>query len=357
MNTPSSGQEKVLSSLLRTIVFLGAIAYIPSLIACIKGNLYLLAVIDTVGYMLIAGVMLFPRSNYQLRLTVIVLTTLILGGAVLFTTGSNGAGHLWLITGVVISALFGKFGIIVASVILAQLIMLLYGILVVLKVVPSDMSMISLFAIFSNMLLISIALSLIIHHLLAALNRELAVKDRILELLHHRVHNNLQTIGSLVALESDTIGSNNRIARRIEAISRANELLLADPSEPKAELGELLSSLLRPGIDQLTDLPQCFIPPEQLTETAVGISDVLENLKDFGPFSLSVEEKEARSGNGIISALVTISLKNPPQTPQKREILLQLLEHTLFHGDFFNPPEHPDRINLLINCLVEPEKP
>lgn len=337
-------------------MFLGAIAYIPSLIACIKGDLYLLAVIDTLGYALMAGVMIFPRSNYQVRLTVIVLTALILGGAVLFTTGSDGAGHLWLITGVVISALFGKVGIIVVSVILAQLTMLLYGILVVLGWIPSDMSMISLFAVFSNMLLISIALSLIIHHLLAALNRELEAKDKILDLLHHRVNNNLQTIGSLVALETETTGSNDRIARRVEAISRANELLLADPSNPKAELGELLSSLLRPGIDQLRDLPRCFIPPEKLTETAVGISDVLENLKEFGPFSLSVEEKKSGSDQGITSALVTIFLKNPPQTPQKREDLLQLLEHTLFQGDYFSPSEHPDRIKLRISCRNVPEK-
>jgi len=43
-------QEKILTSLLRTLVVLGSIAYIPSMIACLKDELYLLAAIDTLAY-------------------------------------------------------------------------------------------------------------------------------------------------------------------------------------------------------------------------------------------------------------------------------------------------------------------
>src|SRR6056297_430352 len=318
-------QETVLTSLLRTLVVLGSIAYIPSLIACLKDGLYLLAVIDTLAYAAIAVAVFYPRGSYRFRLVVTVATSLFIGAAVLLTTGTEGAGHIWLIFGVVISALFGEIRIIIVSIVLAELIMLGYGFLIYFEVISSSMTMVSVVAISANMLLIIITLSLITHLLLKALNEKLDHKEELLQLLHHRVKNNLQTVESLIALEDDGVDHIDRISRRVAAVSAANELILSDPENRLIDLADLLGSFLRPGTDRLLMIYNNFISAEKLTETAVGLSDIFTILQQYGPLSVEItvspEEKEKRT------VLITVY----PHTPfENGEALERRLGDTLF---------------------------
>ena len=154
----SEKQKQILSSFLKFLVLLGGIAYVPSLAACIKGNLYLLAVIDTLAYAIILLVTFCKRFSYRVRLWITVLVTLCIGVAVFFTTGNDGAGHLWLICSVVISSLFGSLRIVVFTIIISELAMLVYGVTIYFGLIDSTTTTISLIAISSNLLVISIAL-------------------------------------------------------------------------------------------------------------------------------------------------------------------------------------------------------
>lgn len=118
-------KELLFNKLLKSIVSLGAIAYIPSILACIAEELYLLALVNTLGYTVLLAVLLRKRTRYSVRLGTIVLTTLAIGAAVLLETGTDGAGHIWLLFAVFIAALFGSIRIIVTAVLLTQATMLL----------------------------------------------------------------------------------------------------------------------------------------------------------------------------------------------------------------------------------------
>lgn len=285
MNRLSEKKEEILSSLLRLLVILGGIAYVPSMVACLRDGLYALAVIDTLAYAAIASVVFFKGFHYLTRLRVTVFTTLFVGGAVLFLTGNDGAGHLWLICGVVISALFGTFRIVILTISLAESIMVVYGVLISAGLIVSSVSMVSLIAIAANLLAISITLSLITHKLLQALDKELEVKEDLLRLMHHRVKNNLQTVESLIALDHDSErpGDSSRLSRRVSAVSTANHMLLTDHGKPAVELGELVGAFLRPGLDRMEGGDSRLIQPERVSELAILLSDLFAFLQPAGP--------------------------------------------------------------------------
>ncbi len=301
MTELSEKQKHILSSFLRFLLLLGGIAYVPSVIACIKDSLYLLAVIDTFAFAVVAIVAFHRRMPHHVRLWITVLVTLFIGGAVLFTTGNDGAGHLWLICSVVISSLFGNILIVIFTIALTEMTMLAYGIAVYFGIIESSVTVISLIAISSNLLVISIALSLIIHRLLQSLEEELESKEGLLRLLHHRVRNNLQTVESLIALEHGTDEGRNdsRLPRRVAAISAVNNLILSEPSDPNVLLQDLLQALMRPGIDRIEGESSVWISPEKASEMAVAFSDLLSIFSDNGPVVIDIShEKKVVFSNG-----------------------------------------------------------
>lgn len=92
MNILDERKEQLLTSLLRALVFLGAIAYVPSMYAALKEQLYVVAVVDTLAYAGIAFAVFLPGTSYRLRLFLTVSMLLLVGGTVFFYTGTEGAG-------------------------------------------------------------------------------------------------------------------------------------------------------------------------------------------------------------------------------------------------------------------------
>ena len=281
-------KELLFNKLLKAIVILGAIAYVPSMLACIIERLYLLAAVNTLAYGLLLFVLLQKRIRYYDRLGITVLTTLGIGAAVLLETGTDGAGHIWLLCAVFIAALFGRKGIIVTAIVLTQGTMLLYALLASTGVLRHQPSMVSVAAISANLLLISIVLSLVTNSLLKALKEEIESQERILRLLHHRVKNNLQVVESLISLEQKENDRSPALSRRIRAVSAANDLLLSDHELEFVELRELLRVLFSPRSIKIEGEASLSLPAEQLTEIAVGLSDLMEILLEAGPLTVSI---------------------------------------------------------------------
>ena len=281
-------RDKLLDALLRWMVALGGIAYAPSLFACLADELYVLAAIDTVAYVVLAAIVFSPGTSYRMRLSAAVFTTLVLGAAVLFSTGTEGAGHLWLICSVFIAALFGRLRVVVRTIVLTQVAMLGYGVLSVVEVVDHDATLMSIIAISANLLVISIAMSFITYHLLRYLRAQMSTQEDTLRLLDHRVKNNLQCIESLVALSRVGGCDTDTLERRIRAISAANELLLSQPRKQEVDLGELLRVIADPTMVTIDGTAQRSIPAERIGEVAVGLSDLLEILRETAPIRIGL---------------------------------------------------------------------
>ncbi len=281
-------KEQLLDTLLRWIVILGAIAYIPSLIACIVGELYVLAAVDTAAYLVVLIIFFAKRTPYRLRLVTVVLVSLAVGGAVLFQTGTDGAGHVWLLFAVFVSALLGEARMNVATVILTQLVMLGYVAAGATGLLRHEFYIVGVSAISANVLLVSIALSLITHRLLSALELEIRNREHTLQLLDHRVKNNLQAVESLVAMSDDGDEKLLPLCRRIRALSSANELLLSEPGSGSVNLKELLRVITNPRDILVSGESAVRVRPEKLTETTVGFSDLFALLASAAPLNVTL---------------------------------------------------------------------
>jgi len=283
-------KEQLLNRLIKWLVILGAVAYVPSTYACVKENLVILGVIDTAAYLFMVFVFLYPRASFRLRLLSTVFTTLLLGAAVLFQTGTSGAGHLWLICSVFIAALFGKISFMIMTILMTQAVIAGYAMLNEVGLIAHDASIMGIAVIGANMLLVSIALSLVTHFLLSFLQEEIGEQEKTLQLLDHRVRNNLQTIESLVYLNDIQLGTPSALSRRIHAISEANKLVLSNPSALFVNLGTLLRTISDPRSVSIFIQKEVQVSPEKLTEIVVGLNDLLEMLKPFGPLQVTVED-------------------------------------------------------------------
>jgi len=285
-------KEELFRILLKSIIYFGTVAYIPSLIACLHDGLYLLAVIDTLGYLALLGVYVYPGARYELRLFTTVFVTLFIGAAVLIETGPYGAGHIWLLCAVFIAALFSRPRIIIASIACTQIILFVYGVLNAAQMLKHETPSISIFAVSANMLLISVTVSLITYYLLRSLQEEVYAQENLMQLLHHRIKNNLQAFESLVALSTEEIDRKSGLPHRVRAISAANNLLLEAPEAEGIDLAELLRMLTDPAAVTIENLKQQSIHVEKLNEVAAGLSDLMEVLKDRKPLRFFVGETD-----------------------------------------------------------------
>lgn len=339
-------KEQLLTTLLRAMVILGAIAYVPSIYASITEELYVLALIDTMAYLLIALAVFYPKTSYNVRLFLTVFVLLLLGAAVFMYTGTEGAGFIWLLCAVVISALLGKIAGIVVSIAVSEGIMILYGIFQYFDIIDQNTSMTGLFAIAANFLLIAITLSLITYQLLKVLKEELEAREELLQFMDHRVKNNLQTIESLIAIEGGASSDYERISRRVAAISMANELFMAAPSDPEVDLFDLLRGMLRAGIDSVEGEGKILLSPERITEIAVGLSDIIHGLRPYGPItvSLTASPNSTNPGTrGTVELDIKLSrLSNISESPE------ELFENELIPDEWIQLNPEKKRLAILI---------
>ena len=319
----------ILSEMLKWMTIFGSLAYIPSLIACMYEELYLLAVIDTVCYAALLGTFV-AKTSHLFRFISVLVISLILGGTVLIITGTDGAGHLWLLFAVFVAALFGRLPAIIITICFTQLILLSYAALNYFGFIRHDASLASMLAISSNMLIISSTLALIVHYLLESLSKELGQREGLLRLLRHRIMNNMQTMESLISLENHGPYRTGELSRRIQTLSMANNLLLGENGYSGVDLVEILRLIDGNCRIEVTETArQIRISAEQLTEVTIGFSDLITMLKPYAPFHIVIGE--------------SVKLETGKDLPAKTE-LDQVLSRCLLPETWINRNETGSRM-------------
>ena len=103
--TVDTTKEEILAGLLRVLVIVGGIAYLPRAYLSFVSGLHVLVALDSLVYGLLIVVTLARRMRYQLRLSVLVAESLLLGAVLFFVTGPYGSGYIYLIAAIFVAAL------------------------------------------------------------------------------------------------------------------------------------------------------------------------------------------------------------------------------------------------------------
>jgi hypothetical protein len=265
--------DRLLRQVLRLMAVIGSVAYVPSLVACAVGRLWALMAVDTVAYGAIIAAAL-SGAGRRLKLLTIIAVSLLLAGVLLYTTGPFGAGYVWLVCAVFVSALFGGRRVIAVTATAAVAELTAYAIFAGTGRAPYGQPLLSIAVVAANLVLVCVlvgfaARSLILgleaenaeKHLLAsrleaeleaakavdeALRTEMEAKSVLLKELQHRVRNNLQLAQSIIGLESLQAGPSDagpileRMAMRLRALAVANDLALSREGADAIDLHDLI---------------------------------------------------------------------------------------------------------------------
>ncbi|MBU0955281.1 MAG: hypothetical protein KKI09_07620, partial [Spirochaetes bacterium] len=276
------------------------------MIASVLESLYVLAVVDTLVYVVVIYAAFSRRIGAEGKTLVLVFSSYMVGVVVLYMVGAYGAGYIWFIAAIVLSALLGRRRLVVLQLVLAMLALLVYAGLIYFGLLDHDHPAFSVLIITSNLLLISLLLSYLIFRLLGSMRRaytdqnllskkladelaesrryqnELAAliehKDELLRELHHRVKNNLQTLSSLIQLElaeprAECIEysaeqGQRMMQRSIALLSVVNDLFLQNEAVPWIDAAALLDSLVYYAVD--SDAARPFICSVLVEQQCIG---------------------------------------------------------------------------------------
>lgn len=361
MENSAATRDEILTGLLRSIATTGLIAYIPSLLASIAAKYWIIAVVDTVVYLLLVYLSFSPRTLFRHRLSLVVGLSLFLGTFILFMTGPDGAGYVWLILSVVISALFGQRRAIIVSFACSGLIMGAYGLGSALGLLPHPQPPLVILVISANIALVCFILTFVITRLFKRLmlsleeqsqlarrleeelgkTREakeelansLVAKEALLKELDHRVRNNMQLVLSLLNLDGASDASVRAATRRVKALSVVNDLFLSRPECGTLELAEIVRALLEPHCDSegsdsrnIATL-QAFsfsLEDGEALPIALGVSEILCSLSDrFGASTVSLKRRDA-------ATFLVFSLPRSSETPEGESIVQWLEKGSIF---------------------------
>ncbi|TFG81153.1 MAG: sensor histidine kinase, partial [Spirochaetales bacterium] len=274
MGTEIGDQKSaILGAMAKFLALAGIVAYIPSVAAGIFEGLWAIVAVDTIAYALTIAVAFHPASSFSLKLVVMIVLALIIGMVVLVQTGPFGAGYLWLLAASILSALFGRGWAIALVNGFSGIFMVAWCAGIALGLVDSmGASPLSVLIIGSNLILISVGLSIVIRSLLvklaaaidehrsvsdrllvelkdskymaSELDRTLEAKDDLLRELHHRVRNNLQVVLSIMSMARlDDPGACDTSRRRVRALALANEMTLSRRDAVAVDAGDLFRAL------------------------------------------------------------------------------------------------------------------
>jgi len=133
----------------------------------------------------------------------------------------------------------------------------------------------------------------------AALHAEMEAKEKLLRELHHRVHNNMQIVLSLLDIEEARRddGSIERMTRRVRALSLANDLVLSSEDAKTVQLHHLVAGSIVAhrafGDEQRLLASGGFateLPIEYVAGLAIALAEVLAALDGIGsPVAVGLE--------------------------------------------------------------------
>jgi two-component sensor histidine kinase/putative methionine-R-sulfoxide reductase with GAF domain len=160
--------------------------------------------------------------------------------------------------------------------------------------------------------------------------------------IHHRVKNNLQTVASLLRLQSRSDGVDTRKAledsvNRILAIAAVHELLM-DRREEEVEVADLLERLrtmlvqgVGAGKDVRAALDPVQIPGTRATALALVFSELLQNALEHGGATVRVELSRRRGDVVLAIADDGIGIDTPGHSGTGLSIVRALVQDEL-HG-------------------------
>lgn len=254
----------VLNRLVRMMAIIGAIAYVPSLYASLRSGMWLLAAADSLSFAVFVAAAASRRVGPKIKLAIVICGSLAISGLVLFSTGSEGAGYIWLIASILIASLLGSRLVLGLTAACAILILGGYMALVALGKSPFDDNLLMVSVIAANLFLICAIIARLARTLIdgleeayaekarlmaklgeelaatkaadEALHEEMGEKERLLKELDHRVRNNMQIVLSLLDIENSS-GTGDPVAetrRRIRVLARANDIALTNRAAANA---------------------------------------------------------------------------------------------------------------------------
>jgi len=337
-----SARSGLLSALFRFAAVAGLAAYLPGVIAGAVHGLWAIVIVDTAAYALVVAVALMPRVKPALQLYVLIALSLAVGIIVLVSVGPLGAGYLWILFAMVISALFGNAISISLTVVASLALMALWALALWRGFEGHGATPAVVGIIAGSLLTIGLSLSLVIHRLLRGLSTALdergrladtlaaelrlsmavrdeleatmAAKDELLRELQHRVRNNLQTVMRLLALEGDEgQGGLERARRRVRALAVANDHFLANPEGP-GDAWFIVRAVaqvsgVRPSfsVREESRAQPLLIDAHAAPLLAIMTSDILNGLDRLGPLAVRADAtRESETGESYIDFRVVL---------------------------------------------------
>jgi hypothetical protein len=330
MGSIEGARGQIVDRLLRVAALAGAVAYVPSIYGSIAWRLWLVAAVDSLAFAVFIATALNRRASYRAKLSVLIGAGIAIAGAVLYYMGPYGAGYVYLLGVVFLVVLLGDARFIALTIVASAAILGAYALLVALDVVRIGQPLITVFITDSNIILIGAMLAIAGRSLVsgleiaygeeqrlvarvgeeleaaraadAALLAEMAVKERLVKELHHRVHNNMQVVLSLLEIEDarrDGL-SIGRMARRVRALSFADDLTLSDPDAETVDLHHFVTmSLVALRVsgdagDSFSARPFTMpIPVNRLAGLSIAVAEILAALTELRlPVEVATEGDE-----------------------------------------------------------------
>ncbi|MBN2610952.1 MAG: response regulator [Bacteroidales bacterium] len=166
-------REKFFLILSFAFVSVGLFAYIPSMVASVNAKLWIVAIIDTIVYLLAVFIFIFRRINLKFRILALLAIVYALSIALLLFVGPYGAGFIWLMMVPVLTALLLGTRETVVSNIIIILSLIFLGFVISRNQVSlhlGDFDLNSWIAVSTNYILASVALSFPVALLLQTLH-------------------------------------------------------------------------------------------------------------------------------------------------------------------------------------------
>jgi len=326
----SRERDAVLSSLLRFSAVAAAVAYFPSVIVSSIEGLWGIAIVDTLAYAILLVAAFTSRVPSNIKLIMLVGSSLLVGMVVLVYTGPLGAGYIWMMVAVVLSSLFGLRRHVAATIGLTVAFMVAWSLALSLGADGRGATPVTVLIIAASLLVACLMLAIVTQRLLIGLDSALAerellttrlaeelaqsnavrtelksslvIKEKLLRELQHRVRNNLQAVQSLLSIEEETDSPFDNYVndnkRRIGALAIANDLFLSSPEDGLIDGYELIRSIAQQVFDDRHEgsCPVLMIgssgtalDPQTSVLVAVLSSDLIANLATTSPLEISFE--------------------------------------------------------------------
>ena len=275
-------RNDILDRLLRFVAWAGLVAYLPSAIMAAVEGLWAIAAIDTFAYLSVAAIGFVPWISFNVKLAIGVGDALLVGAVVLAYTGPLGAGYIWFLVAVVLSALFGRMRIVVLTIAASMAFMAAWAFALSAGLEGNGTTPAIVGIVAVSLFVACALLAFVIQNLLrslgnaldesrrlaASLAMELAaskavraelestmlLKDELLRELQHRVRNNLQVVQSLLAFDGKSPVNDDlaTLRRRVQALSVVNDLYLSRPGGAAIDASELIRTIAH-GIGRCED--------------------------------------------------------------------------------------------------------